>query len=162
MTNAKCQMPKKPAFAIWHWSFVTLPAPLHKLAEIDAAPLLQQGLEEIARLLEARANVVDAKILDAYRGVDLCPADRGRDARARMGADRVDRRERPSPGVLVVVDEHALLRTLRHAILRGHQRRVAPCELLRQRFGERPHLFLQDPAHNGDKNFDALGSVGLA
>ena len=75
--------------------------------------------------------------------------------------DRIDRRERAAPGVLVVVDQHAAARTLGDAVLGRDERRVAARQLLRQRLGKRPHLLLQRAAHDRHVDVQPLRSGRL-
>ena len=122
--------------------------------EVDARPR-EHRRPEIAELLEARGDVVDPEVFDLDVALDLLPRHRRRDGRARVRADRVDRRERAAPGVLVVVDEHAPHGRVRLRVDRGKQPRVATRDLGRQALGERPHLVLRRSAHDRDVHVDA-------
>ena len=73
----------------------------------------------------------------------------------------VDARQRPAPRVLVVVDEHAPLRPLGHAVLRRHQRRMPRRELHGQRLGERPDHLLLRPAHDRHVDVQPFGAARL-
>ena len=87
------------------------------LLEIDASPRLEQRLPQISDLREALADVVKTEIFDADALFHLTPRHRCRHRRPRPRPHGVDRSQRASPRILVVVHEHPALRTLRDRAL---------------------------------------------
>src|SRR4029077_1110283 len=105
----------------------------------------------------AGGDVVEAEVFDGHAAGDFFPGQRGGHARARGRAHRVDRGERPAPGVLVVVDEDVTGRAVRLAVFRGDQPDVPARQVEGQRLGERPDLLLRRPAHDRHVDVDAPG-----
>src|SRR6266542_2500250 len=130
---------------------------------LQIKPLLprRHRLPQIPDLPHALANVVDAEVLDANPLLDLLPRHWRRHAGERRRADGVDRRQRASPGVLVVIDEDAGVGALHLAVLGGDDVAVARLQLEGDRLRERPHLFLQRAAHDGNVDVHPLRSGRL-
>jgi len=112
--------------------------------------LSQHRLPQVAELLCARDDVVDAKVFDLHAALDLFPRHRRRHAGHRRRANRVDRCERAAPRVLVVIDEHASVRPFHLAVLGRDDVGMTRLQLDRDRLRERPHFFLQRSAHDRD------------
>src|SRR5439155_9400461 len=128
---------------------------------IDAPARRKQWRPQVAAPRDAGGNVVDAKILDRDAAPYLVPGDRRRHRRLRRRAYRVDRRQRATPGVLVVVDQHAPGGTLGDLIDGRHQVGVARGEVDREALRQLPHLVLRRAADDRDVDVQAARAGGL-
>src|SRR5688572_2804451 len=81
------------------------------------SPLLrQQRLPKIAELLDPPWHIVDAKVFDSYALFDLFPGERCGDRGFGLRPHGINRGERLAPGVLIIVQQHALARSLGDSI----------------------------------------------
>src|SRR5258705_5607718 len=124
--------------------------------ERNSASRLEQRLPEIAQGFDPAGDVVDPEVLDLDALLNFIR----RHGRGHRGFGsrpyRVDRRERASPRVLVVVDEHVLRRALRHAVFRRDQLRRVRCKTQGEVLRERPDFLLQRSAPNRNIDVDSL------
>ena len=90
------------------------------------------------------------------------PGNRRGNRRVRLRPDGIDRGQRASPRVLVIVDQNPFGRAFRNAVFGGDE--ISGCRVgpdLCQALGERPDLFLQGPAHDGHIDVYAARTGGF-
>ena len=66
-----------------------------------------------------------------------------------------------SPGILIIVEQHALRRSFGDPIFRRNKIRAQRGQTGGECFGKRPYLFLCRPANDGNVNVKASRSSGL-
>src|SRR6266849_10488915 len=90
---------------------------LDVMAQVESAAGGEQRFPEIVQRSHTRRNVLHGEVFDSDTAPDLLPRDWRRDGRLTRRSNRIDRRQRPAPRILVVVDQDTPGRTLRDAIL---------------------------------------------
>src|ERR1043166_2716829 len=81
--------------------------------QIKSLPVIQKWLPQIAEFLKSLAHIVDAKVFNPDSLLYLFPGDRSRNSRLRCRPDRINRSQGSSPGVLIVINQHATFGPLR-------------------------------------------------
>ena len=74
----------------------------------------------------------------------------------RSRADGIDRSQRPSPGVLVVVNQYPALRSFRDDVNRSYQLRRLSRQGMSKLLRKTPDLLLRRPSLNGNVNMNSL------
>src|SRR5262249_20782288 len=116
------------------------------------AALMQHRLPQIAEYADALRYIVQTEVFDLHTALHFFPADRSGHGRPRRGPDRVNRSQRPTPGVLVIVDQHMRPGPLGYTILSGDGVGVPSFHRRGQSLNEFPALFLLRAANDWNVN----------
>ena len=84
--------------------------------KLEPPSLRQQWLPEISQTSESRRYIVHPEVVDAEPLFDFGPLDGSGYAGLRPRPHRVNRSERPSPGILVIVNQYPALRPFRNHV----------------------------------------------
>jgi hypothetical protein len=123
--------------------------------QIEPAALGAHRRPQITDPRKPFAHIVEPEMIEFDSALHFFPRYRRRHGRQRPRAHRIDRRQRLSPGILVVVDENPPSGAFGDPIFGGDDLGKEPLERLRQGFGERPDFFLQRAAHDRDVHVHA-------
>src|SRR6266446_3847192 len=122
--------------------------------KFEPASLRKQRLPKIPQLPNSLRHIVYPEVLDAEALLQLGPLHRGRNSGFRLRPDGIDRGQRSTPGVLVIVNQYPALWPFGNRVDRRHQFRSLGSQGMGKLLRKTPDLFLRRPSLNGNVNMN--------